>query len=316
MILRRPLFLLLACGFVLQAAAGEPEVRRTFPVLPGALLTLDSHRGNVTIAESDALEIQVAVRLDVVAETEEDAARLRDTLHVDMKAERNGVTIVTRDRRGSGPRFVWQEGDEVGIDYQITVPRACNVTVRVREGGVTIGNLTGRMSAHVEQGSIFFRQIDGSIDASSRTGDITVSRCLGPVTARVDRGLIRLGTIMGHANLRNGSGDIEVMTAKGGVSAEAAAGDIAVGFARELKEGSRLATSGGNIYATLNEESACNILASSVWGRIRSQLALATEAGANGSRKLAGRLNGGGPVLAFHANGGSVRLLSGEAPFD
>lgn len=316
MILRRCLFLLLAWSLVAVGRAAEPEVSRTFPVRPGATFTLDSHRGNVTVTEGDDPEIRVQVRMDVEADTEEEAARYRAELQLDMKAEENAVTVLARDRRARGPKFVWQEGHEVDLNYRITVPRRCDVTIRVREGGVTIGNLTGRMAAHVEQGSIFFRQIEGSIQASTRSGDITVSRCLGPVSAQVDRGMIRLGTILGEANLRNGSGDIEVMTAKGGVMAEAAAGDISVGFARELNARSRLATSGGNIFATVNEASACNVQASTVWGKVRSQLALTTDSGKNGSRKFAGRLNGGGPVLEFHANGGNVQLAGGEAPFD
>ncbi len=299
-----------------MSRAAEPEVSRTFPVRPGATFTLESQRGSVTLIEGDEAEIRVLVHVEVDAETEEEAARYRATLQLDMKAEGNAVTVLARDRRSQGPKFVWQEGHEVNLDFRVTVPRRCDVTIRVREGGITVGNLSGRMAAHVEQGSIFFRQIDGSIQASTRSGDITVSRCLGPVTAQVDRGTIRLGTILGEATLRNGSGDIEVMTAKGGVSAEAVAGDISVGFARELSAGSRLATSGGNIFATVNEASACNVQATTVWGKVRSQLALTTDSGKNGSRRVAGRLNGGGPTLEFHANGGNVRLTGGEAPFD
>lgn len=316
MILRRCVFLLLAWSLAAMSRAAEPEVSRTFPVRPGATFTLDSHRGSVTVTEGDEPEIRVLVGLAVDADTEEEAARYRAALQLDMKAEGNAVAVYGRDRRSQGPKFVWQEGHEMDLDFRITVPRRCDVTIRLREGGVTIGNLSGRMAAQVEQGSIFFRQIDGSIQASTRSGDITISRCLGPVTAQVDRGMIRLGTILGEASLRNGSGDIEVMTAKGGVVAEAVAGDISVGFARELNARSRLATSGGSIFATLHEASACTVQASTVWGKVRSELALTTDSGKNGSRKFAGRLNGGGPVLEFHANGGNVQLTGGEAPFD
>lgn len=308
--------MILACTLASWGLAAEAEVRRVFPLAPGGTVILDSYRGAVTITDSDRDEVQLVVRITVDADTDEEAARFRDDFELDAKAEQNIVAIVARNRRASGARFVWNEKGDLGLSYELMVPRRSEVTVRVRQGSVVVGDLAGRVSAHLEQGSISFRQIDGSIDASTRLGDITISRCLGSVSATVDRGQIRVGTVTGDLRLKNNRGDIEVMTAKGAVVAEAAVGDIAVNFARELKADSRLATSAGNIIAMLNAGSACNVQASSVWGHVRSELPIQAASGAEGSRKLSGSLNGGGPLLAFRANGGSVKLMGGEAPFD
>jgi hypothetical protein len=313
---RRHFVLTLAIAVSAVAAqAGEAEVRRSFPVRPGCTLSVDSYRGKITIEEGDEREIRVRLDVDVDAPTDAEAQRLRDELRLEFTPRENGVAITARNRHESGPRLTLKAG-RLDLGYTISVPRQCNLELKVQEGSVTVGSLEGRMSAQVGRGSIFFRRIEGTIVAEADSGEIVVSRCSGAVRAKVREGRIRLGTIGGPAELDNGSGDVEVMSARAGVVATAEAGDIAIGFAREWAGNSRLTTSGGNIAVTLEPKSACSVQASTVWGRLQSDLAWAVDEGGVGKAKLAGRLNGGGPLLILHANGGHVRINGGDVPFD
>ena len=50
---------------VLPLARGaERDVTKTFPVQPGCVLTVDTYRGRITVEESDAREVVVAIHME------------------------------------------------------------------------------------------------------------------------------------------------------------------------------------------------------------------------------------------------------------
>lgn len=298
---------------IATARATEREFTRTFAVEPGCSLKLDTHRGRITIVESDEPEVRVAVQMDIGTDNEEEAERAFAALELSATAADNTVTLRARNPRETRVRFAWNDKLQIDLSWRITVPRQCNVEVATITGGITVGNLTGRVVARTEAGTIYLKRIDGSIDATVDAGDVVVSRCSGPVKIRVRQGLIRVGTINGPGDLKNSAGDIEVLAARAGITASAEAGDVSVGFPRDAVGDAKLATSGGSIHAKINVAANCVVHASAVWGRVESVLPLVIAPGAGGKKKLTGRLGQGGPVFTFHANGGHVKLTPGDA---
>ena len=292
----------------LELRAVDREITRVFAVEPGCELSLDTHRGEVLVEESEVNEVRVSVGISVVAGSKAVAERLLEATQVELGMSNNRVSIKARSRLESGVRFTWNEDDRVEFVFRISVPRKCDVDLQVAQGGAVVGNLAGRMKVRIEKGSAFFRRIEGSVNARVDFGSLVVSRCSGPVNARVLRGSMRLGTIGGRAELINSTGDIEVMAVRGGIVAEAQAGDIRVGFAPNLANDSRVSVSGGNLIAGFQAKTACRIDGAATWGRVNSTLPLTIEAGASGKRSLVGRLNGGGPLVTLRASGGSVTL--------
>lgn len=305
-----------ACLALLASGhAAERDVNRVFPVQPGCRLKLDSYRGSVTIVESDEPAVSVAVHLEIGGDTEADAARLLAGLQLDLQSVDNGVTIFARNPRETRLRWSWREDEQIDLTYRISVPRRCDVDLNVTNGSIVVGNLTGRMTARTETGAIFFRHIDGSIDARTDSGDVIVSRCSGKLTVRVGKGLIRAGTVAGAADLRNSSGDVELLGAGSTVNASAEAGDLFVGFGREIGGDAQLRTNGGSIVVRIDPAANCRIDAAATWSRVHTALPLTIEAGGDGKSRLVGRFNQGGPLLLLRASGGPVKLERGEVPF-
>ena len=304
--------------FLLAIAAGaaERDVRRTFAVQPGCTLKVDTYQGAIVVEETDASEVRVEVHLEIGTDTEEEADRVRQALRLEFRAENNTVSIRARNPSETHLRFVWRDQEQIDLTYRIFVPHRCNLELATLGGSITVGILAGRMSARVEKGTIFFRGVEGSIDAATQFGDVIVSRCNGAVTLRTLRGTIRTGTLGGPARIKNTTGDIEVLAARAGIAASAEAGDVTVGFPRDASGDSELTVSGGNIFVRIDPAANCAIKASSVWGQVRNSLPLAIESGGNGKSRLSGRLNRGGPVLTLHANGGNVKLTPGETNFE
>lgn len=303
----------LLCVGPLRAA--ERDIRHSFPVEPGCRLKIDSYRGRIDVTESDELQVKILIHLEIGGETEADAQRVLDGLQLDVQARDNAVSIVARNPRETRVRWFWQEDEQIELMYYISVPRRCSVEVKTGTGSITVGRLAGQMAARIEKGNIFFRAVEGSLNASAEFGDIVVSRCLGPLTARVLKGKIRAGTLGGPADLKNSSGDIEVMMARGALTARAAAGDLTVGFPRTIGGEARLATSGGSIFATIDPVANCRIEAAAVWGRVECRLPGAVISRSTRT-KVAAQLNAGGALLVMRANGGGVTIEPGETPFE
>ncbi len=304
-------------AFAAGALAAAPrEVTREFALAPGGTLKIESNRGAVIVEESEGSVVRVLVTIEADAKDERTAAQLVDGVKLEFREAGGTIAVSARNPQEAGVRLTLGEVPRVDVGFFVTVPRTCNVDVKLINGSITVGNLRGAMKARLENGPVNFKRIDGTVEASVDFGSIIVSRCTGSVTASVLSGLIRAGTIGGSARLKNTTGDIEVLTVHGALRAEAAAGNVTVGFAGKITQDSAVEVSGGSIFASFVPSAACRIEATSVWGDVKSMLPLKIEAGGVGQRKLTGTLNGGGPTVSLRASGGYVQLERGEEGFE
>jgi DUF4097 and DUF4098 domain-containing protein YvlB len=305
--LLRTLCLIAATGWLTPAMAVERSVQKTFPVSAGATLKVNTYRGSVIVEDSDEAEIRAEVRIELATEDPAAADRILQGLDLALTADGNTVTVLARNPRESRARFTWTD-QKLDLSFRLRVPHACNLEITTIDGDITVGHVTGNVTAHARAGTISCRQIDGAVTATMDLGDIVVSRCTGAVDLTVTRGSLRVGTIFGPAKLRNASGDIEIQSARGGVTASTAAGDITAGFPRQLAGNADLKVDGGSIEAKLDPAVRCEVHASSIWGQVRSALPFEPQPGGNSKRLLIGKLNGGGPLLTLRASGGNVKL--------
>lgn len=316
--LRAPTLLLSLLAWGASAAwAAEREFKQNFPIHPGCTVQIDTYRGIVMIAESETPtdEVKVSLHMEIGADTEQEADRLREALQLEAKAEGNVVSLRARNPRETRMRFVWNDKYQMELTWRITVPRQCHVEAKNINGSITVGNLAGQIKARVEKGSVILKAIDGSVDASAQFGDVILSRCSGPVKVRVLKGLIRVGSMFGPVDLKNTTGDVEVMAAYSEIHAHAEAGDATIGFPKERKGEAVISTSGGSIRAKIEPTANCSVEASAVFGKVESRLPLTITSGAVGRRSLTGTLGAGGAPIVLRASGGSVRIVPGDAFF-
>lgn len=298
------------------ASAAERGFTRTFPVAPGCTLIVDTYHGEIAIEESDAAEVRVELNVDFDVKTDAEAAKLWDGLKYRFEAANNTVKIAVRNETATGPRFSWEDERRMNLYYRIFVPRECNLQLKTGRGKISVGRVTGRMSARVETGTIFFRQVDGSIDAATEAGDIVVSRCSGAVKARVRQGSIQVGTIGGTTDLRTSNGSVEVLQARGALTVEAEVGDVSVNFPRDYAAAASLTALGGNVNLRVDPAANCDIDAAATWGTVKNSLRLTGTNDDRSLRRVTGRLNRGGLRIKARADGGSVTLAPGETLFD
>ena len=309
-----PAILLLAAVATSAARAEERIVQRDFEAQPGATLKIDTYRGSVDVRDSPDGRIHVAIHMDPGTDEHDEADKILQRLQLDVRQDGAVVSIVARNPAETRVRFVWEEKQKISLAYGVRVPRACNLDIATRDGGVSVdalGAIAGRMTVRATKGTVFLRNIDGDISAAVDNGDLVVGRCSGSVDLKVSVGNIRVGTVAGPATLQSTNGDIELQHGLDAVKASAEAGEISVGLPRTFGRDSTIKTNGGGITVRMDPGAHCSLQASSVWGHVHTALPFVPESGGDDKRTLVGRLNGGGALLTLRADGGQVRI---EAP--
>ncbi len=303
-----PLFITVALLAIRPAVAVERTVKRSFPVQAGTTVNVDTYRGGIIVEETDQAEVRLEVRIELATEDEAQASQSIEALKLEMEAAGNDVRVRARHPRESRALFTWEEKQRIELTFRVFVPRSSNLNLATLDGGVTVGNLTGRVVAHTRAGTIFCRKIDGSIKATVDTGDIVISRCSGAAELKVQRGNIRTGTVFGRADVRSDSGDLEILSALGGVNATTSAGDVTVGFQKGFAGDAKIEASGGSVFVRVDPLAAMTLDAVTSWGKVQTAMPFAVDAGGAGKSKFSGKLNGGGPAVQLHAAGGHVKI--------
>lgn len=285
-------------------------------VLPvGGKLIVDTYRGAIDIKAGEGREVAISMSMFSGKKDKSEASEALDRVKFDFTQEGSHVVLKARNPFETGVKFVWEDETNIDIRITVTVPEDCDLDLRTRDGGITVGNIRGEMKATTEVGSIFFRSIDGDILAKAQSGNVVVSRCTGSVDLRTGQGDVRIGTVGGRARLETVNGDIEVQTAHDVVEANVADGNIEAGFA-VITGKSKIRTKFGDIVARINPAEACTISARARWGRVDDRLSIHAINGGNGRSRLSGDYNGGGPLIDLRASGGTVRIDSGKPYFE
>ena len=301
---------LAAAGAVRPVEAEVQRIERNFPALPGAALKIDSYRGLIEVSVAPDNQFHLELVLDPGTEDPAKSDRLLREVKTEIAATGATVSIQLRNPTVTGLHLELNEPQKVTVDIRCQVPRSCRLDLATHDGSINVGDLAGSVKTRVRNGTIFFRHINGDIDAFDDHGNIVLSHCTGTVKMSALVGNIQAGTISGLVEAKTTNGDIEVQHALGGAKLSATAGDITLGLPKAMTRGCTVDTDGGAITVRLDPESQCSIRASSVWGKVhvRPAVPILVQSGGDNKRSLVGTLNGGGPEVALHADGGNVQI--------
>jgi Putative adhesin len=287
----------------------ERTVEKTFAVQPGGTLTVNTQGGDIRVLAGGDQEVRIVARQRFPrADTEAEADEVMRDLTFELTQQGNDVSVLTKsDRRLSG--FNW--GNRVQIDFTITVPSRYAADLRTSGGDITVGGLTGRLSAQTSGGDIDLARIDGEINAATSGGDIALAEGTAGARLRTSGGDIRVGRIAGKADLETSGGDIEVRSAGASVDASTSGGDVAATFEGGVPADASLSSSGGDIVARIRQASSFRLDASTSGGNVDAAgLTLTIERGGVGKNRLVGSVNGGGPLLKLRTSGGDIRIIA------
>lgn len=288
----------------------ERSLERTFPIGQQARVQVETFYGNIQVKSTDQSEVKVVVRQSIDASTEAVADRELRDVSVVIEKQSDGV-IVLRASYKKAVRWTWQKWPPIGLEVDLTVPRACDLDLVTREGGVNLGNVRGRVNIRTMQGRVFAGEIDGPLTVWSAQGDIAVTACTGDLHLTARGGNVVVGRAFGRTEISGVGGVVEVQAAHAALQATSDGSDMKVGFVYPLSGDSALHASGGDIGVTFETKIAATIEArSSAFSEVTArELPLQVRGGGLGTSRLQADLNGGGPRVEIRSSGGSVRLL-------
>lgn len=269
---------LFACTFAaaVPARATEASFDRNITFSGRADLNIANGAGSIHITQGPAGQMHIAGR--VRSDWGGDESRVGEiAAHPPIEQTGNIVRIGVH-RPGL---------QHISIDYEIQAPADAYLTVSDGSGDMTIDGVGANAKLETGSGNIHATGLRGGFSASSGSGSIYAEQ--------IGQGDVRVETGSGTVELRNIDGGLHAQTGSGSIKA----GGKPVGpWKLETGSGSVEIWTGG---AAFSLDAECGS------GSIHSDVPVASQ-GSDNKRHLAGKVNGGGPLVKIQTGSGSIRI--------
>lgn len=304
-----PLFLAASLLALLPLSAHakiERVVEKNFRVQPGGTLRVETQGGNVRVETSDEPTVKVVAQQIIKADSERKADEILEKLQLVIEQSGEGVIATSKyDKKPSG--FRWGSWPPVQVNFVVTVPVRYNVSLKTSGGDISISDLDGKAQARTSGGNIELGKITGDVDASTSGGNVRLVEGLGAVKLHTSGGNVSVDRAVGATDLDTSGGDVTVGSVENTLNASTSGGNVTAGIKGALKGDCYLDTSGGNVRAKVSREAAFTLDASTSGGDVKAEgLTITIEKGGAGRSRLAGKVNGGGPLLKMRSSGGDI----------
>ncbi len=313
--MKLPLFVLIGFGWLFATplvldAKIERTVDKTFTVQPGGTLRIETNGGGIKVEPGAGNTVAIHVTQRINASTDAEADEMLKHLELTFEQQGNDVTAIAKYEGGrSSSWFHWGGGSGVQCEFKVTVPSTYNVNLKTSGGGITVGDLTGRVETRTSGGGLHYGKITGSIDGHTSGGGIRLEACTGDVKLHTSGGGIHLGPVTGNAEVSSSGGPISIEGIGGTVKAHTSGGGVDVAFSGPLKGDCDISSSGGGIRVKVDPKSDFDLDARTSGGGVHTNLPVTVQ-GEVGRGKLVGRVNAGGHLLKVHTSGGGIHIES------
>ncbi|MDX1582866.1 MAG: DUF4097 family beta strand repeat-containing protein [Thermoanaerobaculia bacterium] len=301
------LTLILLLSLPVQAGV-EKELRRSFDVVPGGTLELDTERGSIEVRTHDDSRIDVLVKLESRTGDREDAAKLFERFDVDFEPSGSDLSIEGR-LEGGRALFGWLDSSKLRVKWEVVVPTRYDLDLRTAGGSIGVHDLDGNVVAKTSGGSLVFGRVLGTVRARTSGGSIAIEETGGNVEVSTSGGSITIDSARGDVHARTSGGSIKVNEVFGAIDAVTSGGSIKAAISKQPGSDCRLSTSGGSVTVYLDPSIAVDLDARSSGGRVRADVPITVQ-GEMGRTRLEGRINGGGPALVLRTSGGGISIRS------
>lgn len=176
----------------------------------------------------------------------------------------------------------------IGIDYDVTLPRASSIHAGSGSGDVNVQDVGSYLKASSGSGTVHAQDIHGPADLQSGSGDIYLQQtAAGDVRAQTGSGSIQLNGISGGLKAGTGSGDIET--------------------SGQPTSDWKLDTGSGSIHLNLGSSAHFTLNASTGSGSVHTAQPIAMQGEIN-KHHVNGTVNGGGPTIRANTGSGDIDI--------
>ena len=301
----------LFAGFIATASAKiERTVEKSFSVTGAGKLRVETQGGEIRVSPSNDSVVRVTARQKINASSDAEADELLKKLDLSFEQSGNDVHVVSKyERQPSG--FHFGSWPPVQVDVIVTLPADYATELRTSGGAIVVGDLNGKADLRTSGGRIKLGRMGGAVDAHTAGGDISLDGARGSAELHTSGGNIAVGRVEGSADISTSGGGIKIESVAGALKAHTSGGSIRASIAGSLAQDCSLITSGGGVSVSVDKSAAFRLDASTSGGSVDAPgLALTVEKPERNRSRLAGNVNGGGPVLKLRSSGGSIRVAA------
>lgn len=286
----------------------DRTVEKTFAVKGAGNLRVETQGGEIRITPSNDSAVKITVKQKIKADTDAEADELLKKL--ELVLEQHGDDVVASAKYEDRPvGFHWGSWPPVNVDFVISMPANFATDLHTSGGPITVGDVNAKVKARTSGGPIVLGRIGAPVDAHTSGGPITLTEAKGDVDLNTSGGSITVGKVEGAAALSTSGGGIKIDSVVNTVRAHTSGGSIRAGILGSLKEDCDLSTSGGSVKVTVDKAAAFKLDASTSGGDVDAEgLTLTIEKSSRGRSRLAGNVNGGGPLLKLRTSGGDIEV--------
>ena len=286
----------------------ERVVEKSFTVQPGGTLQVETQGGNIRITPSTDSVEKVTANEKIRASTEAEADDILKKLALTLEQNGNDVVATAKYEQGV-PGMHWGSWPPVQVDFIVTVPASFATDLHTSGGDIVVGDMAAKVHARTSGGNVKLGKIGAEIDAHTSGGNMSLDEGRGSVKLGTSGGDIAVGHVAGPAELSTSGGNIRIESVENSVHASTSGGNVRAGIVGPLKEDCVLSTSGGTVKVTVDKAAAFRLDASTSGGNVEAEgLTITMEKSGRSRSKLAGTVNGGGPLLKLRSSGGDVEI--------
>ncbi len=306
-----PLALLLLPLFLSPHLAAQTERAdvKTFPVPASRTLSIDTFYGPIRLLPAGEEKITIAIVQTITSDDKTAADALLKNLRLDASTQDGQLNFTARYERTV--RWAWEDWPPVKIATEVQIPPRCNLTLRARDGSITVASIQGNITLNIAKGDAFVGELNGNLTVETTQGNISVTACTGDLNLRTRSGSILVGRTGRSATINATDGEIEVQRTLGPLTVRGNRAPVKVGFPTPILNDATLSTAGEDLTVHIDPAAPCTLHAQAgTFGQVQlsPELPLQIISGATNTSKLSAHHLGGGALLTLKASGGNVRL--------
>lgn len=290
-----------ACTSTLIYAA-NPSFQKTFTAGGPTTLRLCNNSGQVHVAGVDGTKVQISADIHKGNWHELGNGGDMKKIAANPPVKQAGNVIQVGDNTTCGSTGA----KGIDIDYEISVPKGTNVSVRIGSGAIKVDSIGGFVHADTGSGDIAVNGVGPDSRLVTGSGNLDIQGAHGMLLVRTGSGSVNVrDSNVNDSQLRVGSGSITATNLQGGVRASTGNGSITMGGTPTGEWEMR--TGNGTIGFQANAGSKFELDAETGSGTIDSSLP-APLSGHITNGVLRGPVNGGGPVVKMYTGNGNITL--------
>ena len=305
-----PLFtlgVLLAVPSMLRADI-KRSVEKTFSVQPGGHLKIQTSGGDIKVSTGSGNEVKVTALQRIHTDSESKADELLKDLDLSIEQQGDDVTAVAKYEKNK-IGWHWGAWPPVSVSFVVVVPSHYNVNLSTSGGDIKLESINGQARLRTSGGDLKLDRIEGEVDGGTSGGNISLTEGTAKVKLTTSGGDIRVDRAGGEAQLSTSGGDIVIKSVRDRLTASTSGGDIHASIEGGLKGDCKLSTSGGEVVVSVDKNAAFDLDSHTSGGDVDAAgITITIEKGGLRKSYLAGKVNGGGPLLSLGSSGGDIRI--------